>query len=266
MKKHIFICFLFVSLVMHTKSAVIIVHGTWASGESWYQPGGNFFQSVHQTCQELSLVDKVVGFTWSGGLNSASHYTAAERLAVIIREYDFVILIGHSHGGTVAVLASKILAKNMQNFGKIQKLYTLGMPITYDMSVYPDMHVIQHCYNLFSFGDFIQRINGMYTRAFTSHERLANIAIMVHDWYPTHSGMHSPVIGRQLLKIHDVFAHNGCNNFEQFDFLLPAQIKFFESDLPLYTFQPNQRELLDIDLKAQWVLNTDVYRRSAKFL
>ncbi len=263
MRWYFFKCLLFFSISIHTQSAVIIVHGTWASDESWYQSCGDFFKSIQRVCIDQQIADYVIPFRWSGGLNFNSHRDAADQLVTIIDNYDFVILISHSHGGTVAVLASQILAKKTQNFGKIKKLYILGMPVPYDISIYPDMRVIQYCYNLFSFGDYVQRIGGMYTRAFIPHERLANLAVRIHDWYPTHSGMHSPIIAKELLKIHDFFI-NHSNNFENFNFLQPAQITFFESDMPIYQAQLNQRELLDIDLKVQW-MHQDAYRKKLRY-
>jgi len=53
---------------MYTKSACIIIHGTWAKDESWYQPEGDFFKALQSSALELKIVDEIVPFQWSGKL------------------------------------------------------------------------------------------------------------------------------------------------------------------------------------------------------
>lgn len=257
-----FLCTLFASYTLYTKSACIIIHGTWASGESWYQPQGDFFQSVQRVAQELQIVDEVIPFSWSGKLSYHDQYQAAQSLVLIIELYDFVYLIGHSHGATVGIVASQILGqKNQKKYGNIKKFYAIGCPVDLAGEIYPDMYVIEYFYNLFSFGDYIQPANDVYGRCFDFHERIANISVIFeHDTHPTHTQLHHAIIGKELLKIHHYFAEKCLGNFKNFVCAQPAVIQFFEHAVPEYAADNNQKELLALDIKTRWMMNLALFR------
>ncbi len=245
-------------------SACIIVHGTWAQDESWYQPHGDFFKAVYRSAQETKIVDQVVSFAWSGKLSYHFQMEAAQRLQKFIEKYDSIILIAHSHGATVAILASQLMGKNSQNIGKIKKLYALGVPVDPSMQIYPDMRVIEKFYNLFSFGDVIQPVHGAHERCFAYHERLANISVMLDDDHPSHGQLHDPMIGKELLKIEDFFADKLLGNFENFVLHEPGLIKFFKYAAPQYFVQHDQQSLLDLDKQAQWMMTMAFFRNQQK--
>lgn len=248
---------------MYTNSACVIIHGTWASSESWYTARGDFFKSVARCAQELKIVDEVIPFSWSGKLGYASQLEAAQDLATIVDQYDWVILIGHSHGVTVGILCSIIVGQknsDVANSYKIAKFYALGVPVDLTRQIYPDMSVVGKFYNLFSFGDYIQTVNGAHERCFAPHQRLVNLAILIHDDHPSHSQLHHPIIGKDILKIEEYFARRCLGNFENFCCNTSGQIIFSKHDLPQYKVQEDQKSLLELDKKALWLMTMTLFR------
>lgn len=253
---------LFVHCVV-AKSACIIIHGTWACTQHWYQPSGNFFKSVQRTALELRLVDQVISFSWSGKLSYQDQLQAAQDLVDLISAYDYVIFIGHSHGVTVGILASMIFEEknpNRVNSYKILKFYALGVPVDLTGQIYPNMQVIGKFYNIFSFADYVQPINGICGRCFSYHERIVNIALRVEQDHPSHSGLHHSIIGRELLKIEEYFASRNLGNFEKFEFGQPAEIIIYQESVPVYQVQYEQVNMLELDKKAQWMMSMALFR------
>ena len=251
------------SSTLYTKSACIIIHGTWAKDESWYKPHGDFFKSVQSCNFELGLVDEIVSFSWSGKLGYPAQVEAAQELAKKIEVYDFVILIGHSHGVTVGILASKIIAQSISrkiNFFKVAKFYALGCPVDMTREIYPDMSVVGKFYNLFSFGDYVQPINLSCDRCFAQSDRIVNISVMFQKEHPNHSQLHHPSIAKNILKIEEYFSNKKLQNFEKFTFNFPGMISFFDHELPVYEIQHDQKRLLDLDKKVHWLATMAFFR------
>lgn len=249
---------------MYTKSACVIIHGTWASGERWYRQGGDFFEAVSSAVMEHNFVDETISFSWSGKLGQPSQLEAAAQLVKIINRYEYVILVGHSHGVTVGIIASQLLGlKNSKspNYYKIKQFYALGVPVDRTRVIYPDMSVVGLFYNLFSFGDYIQPVNLMYDRVFADHPRIANISVQINKEHPSHGGLRSYAIGKDLLKIHTYFGAKKINNFENFSCILPGMIKFFSYGLPYYEVEHNQKDTIELD-KIVHDLATKAFFRS----
>lgn len=253
----------YVSSTLYTKSACIIIHGTWAKDESWYQPHGDFFKSVNRCNKELVCVDEVISFSWSGKLGYIFQCDAAWDLVKIIERYDKVILIGHSHGVTVGIIASQIIAKSFtsgKDCLKITKFYALGVPVDLTMSVYPDMSVIGTFFNFFSFGDYIQPINDVHGRCFACHERIANISVRFCGLFPSHSQLHDPIIGRDLLKINEYFSYKSLGNFEKFCCTSSGIVNFYEHDVPTYDVCFDMADQIELDKKSRWMMNMALFR------
>ncbi len=254
---------MFIQGTVYTKSACIIIHGTWAQNESWYRPSGEFFQAVQSSAQELDIVDEVISFTWSGKLGDGAHYQAACDLAYVIMKYDFVILVAHSHGVTIGLISSHILSENISNcvnYEKIDKFYALGAPI-HELTVTPNLNVIKKFYNLFSFGDLVQTINGSCERVFCKKDRLVNISVQLSGLHPSHSQLHHPAIGKDLLKIDEYFAKKQVGGFEKFCFNHPAMICFYPYKLPDYQIQEDQDQLLKSDKDFHRLINLAFLRK-----
>lgn len=249
MKRLVIILLLLQSITVSSLHVCIVVHGTWAKDAQWWRPGGDFFESLKKDA--LTFCDDVVGFSWSGQNSKHDRRTAAKRLAEVIKQYDQVTIVAHSHGATVGILASRYLSKNYaiyqeQNRFKIAKFYALGVPVDqYDG--FPDMNVIGEFYNLFSFNDQVQPVFGMFERTFTQHERIANLSVMLNGKGPTHSQLHDPLIGRDLLKIVDYLFDYMINDFESFSFWRPGLIHFSDDALPSYSYDRDREYLLSCD-------------------
>lgn len=86
----------------------LLVHGTWAQGLRWWQPGGDFHEYFKaQVGGDLySAADK---FSWSGGYSDAARAVGANSLLrwAMHHQLDGLELIAHSHGGSVAMLATQ---------------------------------------------------------------------------------------------------------------------------------------------------------------
>lgn len=257
---------LFFQITVYTRSACIIIHGTWAQNETWYRPFGEFFQAVQSTAQELAIVDEVIPFSWSGQLGYLAHLQAAQELETCINQYDWVILIAHSHGATVGMISCQNLfdhCTNGNNFGKVKKFYALGVPVL-ESTITPSMKIIEKFYNLFSFGDLVQTVNGTCERRFCMQERLINLSVQLFDLHPSHSQLHHPAIGKDLLKIDEYLMNKRLQGFENFDFNRSAAICFYPYKLPVYKEQLNQDSLIQADKDAHRLATLAFFRHKIK--
>ncbi len=84
-----------------------IVHGTWARGGDWWPPGGGFHTYLKTVDPTLySASDR---FDWSGSYSDSARALGALDLVRWVgdRGLEGLDLYAHSHGGSVAMLASK---------------------------------------------------------------------------------------------------------------------------------------------------------------
>ena len=88
-------------------STAVMTHGTWAADQDWYKPGGDFYEALDTNRPDLALHDE--SFTWSGNYSDGARRVAALRLKQWIGDQGLVKpdFFAHSHGGTVANLATK---------------------------------------------------------------------------------------------------------------------------------------------------------------
>ncbi len=87
----------------------LLVHGTFARSYSWWQPGGDFHTYL-RTQVRTDLYAAADRFEWSGGYSDAARALGAQDLAawVAYRGHDGLDLFTHSHGGSVAMLATHL--------------------------------------------------------------------------------------------------------------------------------------------------------------
>ena len=98
---------------------VIVIHGTrslrkWAGRSrrrEWWQPGSSFCSALEASCGEHASLES---FEWDGQNSHRSRLDAGTRLANRVRELrsggaDNISLVGHSHGGSVALAATSQL-------------------------------------------------------------------------------------------------------------------------------------------------------------
>ncbi len=90
---------------------VILVHGTWGRRSKWTDPASPFCLGLGSA---IGLLVTFKGFAWSGKNSGAARLVAAEGLAqAIVAQIELqpdakVFVIGHSHGGNVALKAAQI--------------------------------------------------------------------------------------------------------------------------------------------------------------
>ena len=111
----------------------ITVHGTGdhledASDRKWWEPNSDFSRRL------LSEAGggKVVAFKWSGANDEIARREAAEDLLWKLRDFDErgeeVVLVGHSHGGSVINTALKLSMSMQRSFSNIKSVITVGTP------------------------------------------------------------------------------------------------------------------------------------------
>jgi len=85
----------------------LLVHGTFARNYAWWQPGGNFHSYLTGIRPDLYAASD--RFEWSGGYSDAARALGASDLAswTNARALQGLDLFTHSHGGSVAMLASQ---------------------------------------------------------------------------------------------------------------------------------------------------------------
>ena len=101
---------------------LMLVHGTWAANEPWWQKGGDFHSFVSGFRPDTYA--KSDRFGWTGGYSNADRAQAAADLVKWVKDRgeSGLDLIGHSHGANVMMLAT---ASGM----KAGKLILLSCPV-----------------------------------------------------------------------------------------------------------------------------------------
>ena len=110
----------------------LLIHGTWASSEKWWQPGGDFHDYYKDTCDH-SLYSGNDRFEWSGSYSDRARWLGAFDLVNWIRQKGLtnLNLIGHSHGANITMLASQ--GHDM----RMNTLVLLSCPVHWD-EYWPD--------------------------------------------------------------------------------------------------------------------------------
>jgi pimeloyl-ACP methyl ester carboxylesterase len=98
----------------------VVVHGTGAGANEWWKPGGDFHSYLGDIGQVPSDPQY---FRWSGAYSGGERAFAAKQLETWMSKQTIPVntLFAHSHGGTVAMLAS-------QNGLLVDRLVLLSCP------------------------------------------------------------------------------------------------------------------------------------------
>ncbi|MGB8367518.1 MAG: hypothetical protein WCD44_04125 [Candidatus Babeliales bacterium] len=242
-------------LPSYAKTVFILIHGTWAK-QAWYLPDGDFFNAVEQRAQQYNAV--VVPYCWSGKNNYKARINAAKSLVRLIQSYPpetTLCLITHSHGGNIGIIASQLLAC-IPASNKINIFYALGTPVN-TKEYQPNMNTIHYFYNFFSFEDFIQPVLGFFEREYLPHERIINIRITINKKEPSHTKLHSPLVGQWL-----PFLHEFLTTFiPLFDFTHPGIIHFANNQNPYYEIDNKRKHLLSRDKLLTKMIVTSFFRK-----
>jgi pimeloyl-ACP methyl ester carboxylesterase len=86
----------------------MLVHGTFARSYPWWQPGGDFHSYLAASVRP-DLYAAADRFDWSGGYSDVMRLAGADELRAWVAAHglDGLDLITHSHGGSIAMLASQ---------------------------------------------------------------------------------------------------------------------------------------------------------------
>jgi hypothetical protein len=86
----------------------MLVHGTFAQGAAWWQPGGDFHHYFKATVRP-DLYSAADRFWWSGGYTDAARAVGAVKLGNWVTGHNLngLDLVTHSHGGSVAMRATQ---------------------------------------------------------------------------------------------------------------------------------------------------------------
>ena len=86
----------------------LLVHGTWAANQQWWKPGGNFHSYLLNGIRP-DLYANADAFSWSGIYSPAGRALAAIELSNWLTGHTIQspYLLTHSHGGSVAMLATQ---------------------------------------------------------------------------------------------------------------------------------------------------------------
>lgn len=103
-------------------STAVIAHGTFASDIDWYRPGGNFYEALKANRPDLDVHDQ--SYQWSGGYTDKARREGAQALMKWIADQGLNVpdFFAHSHGGTVAHLATKLGVQ-------LDRLVLMGWPV-----------------------------------------------------------------------------------------------------------------------------------------
>jgi hypothetical protein len=129
----------------------LLIHGTWARNNAWWQPGGGFHTFV-RTNVDPNLYSAADRFEWSGGWSDAARALAGLELVAWAQGHGVGCLdvFAHSHGGSVAMLASTALDigrmvllscpvhwhKYRPNFARVQR--TISIRVRGDLVILAD--------------------------------------------------------------------------------------------------------------------------------
>lgn len=162
----------------HRKSdTAVITHGSFAADNPWYQPGGDFYEALAANRPDLHVHDE--SFTWTGSYSHYARLADAELLEQWIADQglgapDF---FAHSHGGTVAHLATK---RGVQ----FDRLVLMGWPAWDDR--FPDFSKINRIIDIRVRFDLVILLDGGRQRFKTNQ---FNIEEHRHGWF-NHSATH----------------------------------------------------------------------------
>lgn len=112
----------------------VLTHGTFAAMTRWWQPSGDFYLYLDSLVPPLKLHDP--SFKWSGLYSDDARQLAAQQMAdwVVDQNLQRPDVFAHSHGGTVANLATR---REMS----IDRLVLLSWPVHSEW--FPDFTRVQ---------------------------------------------------------------------------------------------------------------------------
>jgi hypothetical protein len=159
-----------------------LTHGTFAARTTWWRPGGPFYDYLDGLRPSLHVHDP--SFGWSGLYSDAARRVAAQQMVDWVADQNLQRpdVFAHSHGGTVATLATRLgLA--------IDRLVLLSWPVHVEW--FPDFTAVRHIIDIRVRLDLviIADRGGQTFRPPPAHR--AKVTSHVHGWFE-HGDTHQP--------------------------------------------------------------------------
>jgi hypothetical protein len=166
----------------------LIIHGTFARGNSWWQPGGDFHTYLRDNVRP-DLYSDPDRYDWSGGYSDRARAAAAPELHDWVQEHNLagLDLFTHSHGGSVAMLATHLGLR-------VGKLVLLSCP-AHPNKYLPDFDQVDEVISIRVRLDLVILLDGGGQRF--RHPRIRENRLPV--WF-NHSATHEPEVWEE----HDV--------------------------------------------------------------
>jgi pimeloyl-ACP methyl ester carboxylesterase len=158
-------------------NTAVITHGTFAANGRWYRPGGDFYDALQKKRPDLDVHDR--SFRWTGAYSDKARRADAELLRQWVADQGLTTpdFFAHSHGGTVAHLATK---KGVQ----FDRLVLMGWPV--HRKWYPDFSRVKRIVDIRVRLDLVVLLDGGAQR-FRSKD--FKIEEHRHGWFD-HSSTH----------------------------------------------------------------------------
>ena len=165
----------------------LLVHGTFARNEPWWRPGGDYYNYLLNNGVRPDLYTGQDPFEWTGGYSDADRAMAADDLknwlAAPAHNIQKPYLITHSHGGSVAMLAS-------QNGVDLGPLVLLSCPVHFPKYM-PDFTRVGKIVSIHVKFDWVIFLDGGGQRF--NHPKIKEIVLPI--WFD-HSATHDPEVWR----------------------------------------------------------------------
>ncbi|MDH3305314.1 MAG: hypothetical protein OEM92_08915 [Gammaproteobacteria bacterium] len=157
----------------------VVMHGTFAANATWYRPGGDFYDALKARRPDLRLHDW--SFRWTGAYSDRARRADAELLRKWIPDQGLAApdFFAHSHGGTVAHLATR---KGVQ----FDRLVLMAWPV--HKKWFPDFSKVKRIIDVRVRVDLVVLLDGGAQRF-----RTTDFAVEEHrnGWFD-HSSTHEP--------------------------------------------------------------------------
>ncbi|MCL2717361.1 MAG: thioesterase domain-containing protein [Lachnospiraceae bacterium] len=135
--------------------AAWLIHGTFSEPDTWTNEFRDYLIGLYN--------EEIFAEPWTGKNNMRARKNAAKDLVVSIKEYvkynpdEPIRLIGHSHGGNVAILVANMLAE--ENI-KVETLITIGTPVREYHLNRKSKTNIEEFLSIYNKGDAVQKVGG----------------------------------------------------------------------------------------------------------
>jgi hypothetical protein len=160
----------------------VLTHGTFAALTRWWQPGGDFYLYLDSLVPPLKLHDP--SFRWTGLYSDGARQLAAQQMAdwVIDQDLQQPDVFAHSHGGTVANLAT-------QREMEIDRLVLMSWPVHGEW--FPDFTRVQRIIDVRVSLDLVILADRGGQTFTPPPEHAQKVTSHVHGWFD-HSDTHDP--------------------------------------------------------------------------